>query len=290
MKYSRKRRKNSKFSIPTKYLFLGICFTCFAAIFLSLTFSINGGPFKNAASAVFSPMQKGMTGIANYLNNQSDHFETLSEVQDENIALQSKIDELIGENSTLKLETYELDNLRELYALDQKYPSYDKIGARVIGKSSDNWFSTFFIDKGSEDGIEVDMNVISDQGLVGLVTNVAKHSATVRSVVDDNSHLSGMILSTSDTCIIDGTLKSMTEDGTVIFSKLKDNNDMAAVGDEVVTSHISSKYLQGILVGHISQISTDANNLSKSGKITPVVDFEHLEEVLVILQKKDDGE
>lgn len=54
----------------------------------------------------------------------------------------------------------------------------------------------------------------------------------------------------------------------------------------VVTSYISDKYQQGILIGYISSIEVDSNNLTKSGKLTPAVDFEHIEEVLVILNKK----
>ena len=58
------------------------------------------------------------------------------------------------------------------------------------------------------------------------------------------------------------------------------------MNDPVVTSAVSSNYQQGILIGYISSIETDSNNLTKSGTITPAVDFEHIEEVLVILNKK----
>jgi DNA-binding transcriptional MerR regulator len=83
--------------------------------------------------------------------------------------LKGQVEELTNELNTIKLEQYELDNLRELLALDQQYSDYKKTGANVIGKDPGNWFSIFTIDKGSKDGIEVDMNVIAGNGLVGIV-------------------------------------------------------------------------------------------------------------------------
>ena len=94
-----------------------------------------------------------------------------------------------------------------------------------------------------------------------------------------------MVLSTSDTLIVTGDLELMNE-GYIRFSQLIDNEDAVVQGDQVVTSRISNKYLPGISVGYITQINKDANNLTKSGYITPVVDFKHLETVLVITELK----
>ena len=188
--------------------------------------------------------------------------------------------------NSVKLEQYELDNLRTLYELDQKYPSYEKLAANVIGKSSGNWFSTFTIDKGSKDGIEVDMNVIAGSGLVGIVTDVGPNYAKITSIINDTSKVSGMVTTTSDNLIVSGSLQSMNENMVIDFNNLNDRDDKVAVNDPVVTSSVSSVYQQGILIGYISSIETDSNNLTKSGTITPAVDFEHLEEVLVILNKK----
>ena len=76
------------------------------------------------------------------------------------------------------------------------------------------------------------------------------------------------------------------EEGTIGFEQLIDSQNTVKVGDKVVTSNISDKYLPSILIGYISEINQDSNNITKSGKITPAVDFEHLEEVLVILKTK----
>ena len=64
----------------------------------------------------------------------------------------------------------------------------------MIGKDSGNWFSTFTIDKGSNDGIKVDQNVLAGSGLVGIVTQTGPTWATVRAIIDDSSNVSGMAL------------------------------------------------------------------------------------------------
>ena len=162
-----------------------------------------------------------------------------------------------------------------------------KVGAHVIGKDPGNWFSTFTIDKGSDDGLAVDMNVIAGSGLVGIITEVAPGWSRVRSIIDDSSNISAMTLSTLDTCIVKGDLKLMN-DGKIKFEQLENNKNEIAVGEEIVTSHISDKYLQGITIGVVSDIKVDSNNLTRSGYLTPVVDFKHLHEVLVITTLKED--
>ena len=231
-------------------------------------------------------MQKGISRIGEWMGDMSDNFQTLKQVQKENETLQAQVDELLIENNNLQEDKYELERLQELYKLDQNYAEYEKVAAHVIGKDSGNWFSTFTIDKGSKDGIEVDMNVIAGNGLVGIVTQVGPTWATVRSIIDDSSNVSGMVLSTSDKCIIRGDL-SLINSGRIRFEQMENNDNVVEIGEQIVTSYISDKYLQGILIGYVSEVSVDSNNLTRSGYITPVVDFKNLQEVLVITKTKD---
>ena len=85
--------------------------------------------------------------------------------------------------------------------------------------------------------------------------------------------------------MVSGDLELYSQ-GDIRFAQLVDSDNAVKEGDKIVTSHVSDKYLPGILIGYISSISMDANNLTKSGLITPAVDFEHLEEVLVITELK----
>ena len=131
------------------------------------------------------------------------------------------------------------------------------------------------------------MNVLADGGLAGIVTQVGPNYAKVRSIIDDNSNVSAKNLSTSDLCIVSGSLKSMNESSQIDFDDLRDKDGQAKVGDQIVTSNISDMFLEGIPIGYITDIQTDSNNLTKSGHIATIVDFEHLSDVFVILQTKD---
>lgn len=279
-------KRKSKFILPTKYILMIMTGVCIAAILLSFTLNISGGPLNTIAGYVFIPMQRGINTVGTWVSDKADNLKQLSDVMQENEALKQQVDKLTTELNTVNLEQYELENLRELFALDQKYPSYEKVAANVIGKAGGNWFSNFTIDKGTEDGIEVDMNVIAGSGLVGIVTDVGPNYAQVTAIISDTNKVGGMVSTTSDNLVVSGSLQNMNERMVIEFTNLSDSDDEVQVGDPVVTSYISDKYQQGILIGYISTIETDSNNLTKSGTITPAVDFEHIEEVLVILNKK----
>lgn len=283
-------KRKSKFVLPPKYILALLTGVCVISILVSFTFNISGGPLHAAAGYLFTPMQDGINTVGMWITETTDNFKKLDEVMAENEALQQQVDELTVELNATNLEQYELQNLRELLELDQKYPSYEKVAANVIGKDSSNWFSSFTINKGTDDGLEVDMNVIAGSGLVGIITAVGPNYATVTSIITDTVKVSGMVTTTSDNLIVNGSLQNMSENMVIEFSNLNDNDDEVQIGDPVVTSYISDKYQQGILIGYISSIEVDSNNLTKSGTITPAVDFEHVEEVLVILDKKQQVE
>ena len=235
-------------------------------------------------------MQKGINGAGSWISNKTNDFKTLGEVLKENKELQEQVDELTVQLNNTKLEQYELDNYRQLLELDEQYGEYDKIAAHVIAMDGTNWFSTFTIDKGSKQGIQKGMNVIAGSGLVGIVTDVGPNYAKVRSIIDDSSNVSSMVLTTKDNFNVSGSLMSMNKDKLLPFSELRDEDDEVKVGDPVVTSRVSDQYQPGILIGYVYSIEDNANNLTKSGTITPVVDFQHLQEVLVITDIKNTGE
>lgn len=250
-------------------------------------FTDGGGPLRLVGNYTVVPMQKGISYVGRYLSDLSDNFEALQDVRKEKDALQAKVDELTIDNTRLRQEQYELERLRELYKLDETYSDYEKVGAHVIANNGSNWFSDFTIDKGSNDGIKVNCNVLAGSGLVGIVTEVAPDYARVRSIIDDASNVSGMVLSTSDTCMVRGDL-SLIPDGRIRFEKLANNDNDIQVGEQIVTSHVSDRFVQGLFIGYVSEIEVDPNNLTRSGYITPVVDFSKLQEVLVITKTKED--
>lgn len=277
-----KAKKQS--SLPGKYWLLILAVICI--ILMGIEQVTDGrGPLKWIANYTVIPMQKGISYVGRYMSDLSDNFATLEDMKKENSELQSKVDELTIDNTRLRQEQYELERLRELYKLDENYSDYDKIGAHVIANNGSNWFSDFTIDKGSNDGVKIDSNVLAGSGLVGIVTEVGPDYARVRSIIDDSSNVSGMMLSTSDTCVVRGDL-DLAADGRLRFEKLANNDNKIEVGEQVVTSHVSNRFLQGLFIGYVSEIEVDSNNLTRSGYITPAVDFSKLQEVLVITTTK----
>ncbi len=258
---------------------------CILLIGMSIIGSQMTGPVTGFTGYIITPIQKGMNTLGSFLAGFSTNMTDAAALREENARLQAQVDTLTEENSKLVLNKEELDRLQELLSLKEQYSDYDTVGARVISKGSGNWFSSFTIDKGSNDGITTDCNVMAGAGLCGIVTSVGPNWSRVRAIIDDNSNVSAMISTTSDTCIIAGNLR-LIDEGTLSLVKLTDDNNHVHVGDKVVTSNISEKFLPGILIGYISELNNDSNNLTKSGTVNPAVDFKHLQEVLVIRTKK----
>ena len=286
---ARNRRRKNKIEIPSKYILLIISIICIIMMIISYTADIFSGPLKAISSYTVVPFQRGIETAGSWLFNRTEDIKHLNELTVKVEELQSQVDELTIKNNKLMQDKYELSELRQLFKLSENYEEYDTIGARIIGKDTGNWFQTFLIDKGSNDGISVDMNVMAGSGLVGIVTEVGPNWATVNSIINDDANVSGMIQSTSDTLIVEGSLELMNK-GIIKFSQLEDTEDVVKVGDQIVTSYISNKCLPGISIGYVTEINLDSNNLTKSGYLTPVVDFKHLSTVLVVTELKQQKE
>ena len=284
---ARVKIKRRRVSIPPKATLTILTALSILLMILSFTTDLIPDLLGNIAGYTFQPFKEGLTEVSTYIGTRAENMRQEKDVLSENSALRAQIDELSQENDQLVEDRFELMELRDLFELNEEYKGYDKIGARIIGKDPGNWYSVFVIDKGKNDGIKEGMNVIAGAGLVGIVTKTGDTWAQVRSIIDDDSNVSGRMLNTSDNLIVYGSLESM-ENGTIEFGQLSDPDDEVNVGDKIVTSNISDRYLPGIAIGFISSIKKDPNNLTKSGTLTPSVDFEHIDVVLVITQMKEE--
>ncbi|MDD6442145.1 MAG: rod shape-determining protein MreC [bacterium] len=273
-------------SFSSKYWLLALALVCIILMGLSGFAGTGKGPLSWIAGYTVVPMQKGINTVGMWMNDLKDNFATLQEIKEENRELRDKLDEMTIENNQLKQNSATLERLQELYKMDQNTADYPKTGANVIASKNSNWFTSFTIDKGSLDGIKVDMNVLSGAGLVGIVTEVGPNYSIVSSIIDDKN-VSAMILTTFDKCIVSGDL-TMIDDGVLGFKQLENNENDVSIGEQVVTSNISDKYLQGLLIGYVSEINVDSNNLTRSGYIIPATNFRELQEVLVITVTKED--
>lgn len=280
-------RKRTKITMDPKYILMMIAIVCVALIIVSFRFQDKMTPIRTAVGSIVTPMQRGINKIGLVVADGMDYATTVKKLTRENDFLKKQVDDLSAQNRLLQQDKYDLDNFRKLYDLDEKYSDYPKVAAHVIS-SDGNWFNSFVIDKGSNDGLKVNMNVLAGDGLVGIVTEVNKSYARVRSIIDDESSVTGSFLKTSDMCFVNGNLKLINK-GMIDISGIPADAEIKN-GYEVVTSPVSDKYLPGILIGYARDIETDSSNITQSAHLTPAADFSGLDMVLVITEVKDSGD
>ena len=281
-----KRRR--RFNVPARIMLIICTIICLALIIVSFKYQEQMNPVKTSVGNIIKPMQSGINSIGSSIYSVFDMFKSKKDLLDENAELKKELFVVKNENLSLIEDRNELSSLRELYKLDQGYRQYNKVAARVVSRDDNNWYNMFTIDKGSDDGIQKNMNVIAGNGLVGIVTEVGKSYSKVRSIIDDNSYVNGMFARTSDTCDIKGNLATIS-DGYIEAERISIDAEIEE-GYEIVTSYVSDRYLEGILIGYVSDITPDPNNMTMTAKVTPVVDFNRLNTVLVITQIKHSEE
>lgn len=279
-------KKKRDFRLKSKHLIILMSIVCISMMAATFATGISGDSARTFAGYVVIPFEKGINTIGNWLLSMQDNFQSVSELAEENALLKAQVEELTLQNNELAQNQKDLTHLRELYDLDREYAQYNKIMAEVIAKDPGNWYHTFTIDKGRNDGVNVNSNVLAGAGLVGIVTDVGPNWAAVRSIVDNDSNVSAQVSETEDTCIVTGDLE-LIDSGQLEFSQLKSPEGKVSIGDRVVTSHISDRYVKGLLIGYISEISQDSNNLTYGGYLVPAADFAHLQKVLVITDLKE---
>lgn len=283
-----KKKFRFRIHLKSKHLLAIMTFFCVSAIVATLASGVTSAPLQEAAGLIIVPFEKSIASIGQWMTDVQDSFWEKEDLIQQNEELQTTVDTLTEQNNVLLQDQAELARLEQLYELDEEYTDYPKVAARIISKDPGNWYDTFMINRGSNDGIRVDNNVIAGKGLVGIVTEVGSNWATVRSIIDDSSNVSAMTVSTDDICVVEGDLE-LIDEGKLRFSQLYDREDKVSVGERIVTSNISDKYVEGLFIGYVSEIELDTNNLTKTGTLVTPVDFQHLKDVFVITTNKQDA-
>ncbi len=281
MRFDRRKDVNPKYLLLT--------FTIICVIFLVVSYFAGDQMMavKNLTGKVISPIQEGINKIGVWTDTKMENFKEIEALNEENAALRKEIAMYKEEVTTYQNQMAELEELRELYALDESFPDFQKTGARVFAKDSSSFFSVFYIDKGLKDGLFEGANVMCGEGLAGIIVECHDDYSKVRGVIDDSSSISAKVMPANALCTVEGNL-SLFSDGYIEVKNI-DKDAKVAIGDKVVTSPISDRYHQGIIIGYVSEVIYDTNNLTITARITPAVDFNNISEVLVILNKKENS-
>jgi len=230
---------------------------------------------------IFMPVEKLTYNVSSYFSNLFASWEENRYVKEEYRRLKDLAVELQGQLVDKDELANENERLKALMDFKDDNPDLTVYGARVIGKSPGNWFNTLTIDRGSEDGVAVDMAVVTDNGLVGRVIEVGGGWAKVLSIIDSQSAVSAIAQRSRD----NGTLQGDTTlyDGKGLCRMVYLPQDATVrEGDIVITSGLGDIFPKGLPIGIIVGVANEPFAVYRTALIQPGVDFEHLEEVLVI--------
>ena len=236
---------------------------------------------ENALGQVLAPMQKGLYSASTYVYNVFAGVGERHNMKKEYEELKERVAEL--EQELYRLEELEKHNerLKDLVMFTEENKEIVVTGANVIAKNPGSWFNNITIDKGAKHGVSVNMAIVTNHGLVGRVIEVADNWSKVRTIVDAKSAVSGIVQRNRDNGLLKGNNSLGSEDGICRMIYLPEDSNVAP-GDKVLTSGLGEIFPKGIYVGEVVEVIKDKRDLYKTAIVKPGVDFQRLEEVLVI--------
>ena len=262
---------------------IGVIITIIILIFIVIFSNgdSNNTFFENVASNLVIPIQNGLTYLKNQLSGNDTFFTDINNLKEENKELKQKNSEL--EQSLRELENIKTENetLKEYLNLTEKYGEYKTIPGYVINKDISNYSKTIIISVGKKDGVEEQMTVIGDKGLVGHVIAVTDSTAKVQTIIDTASSVSCSMSTTNDSIVCKGTL----DDASLLRAMYIPTEANIIQGDSIETSGLGGIYPKGIHIGTVKKVSNTQNLTDRYALIETAVDFNKLGTVLVINNK-----
>ena len=270
----------SFFERHKKLILTGAILLLAALALLTSGKKLNATVLDSAIGFVVTPFQDITSGIGSWVENTTSSRREKTELLEENEKLREEVAALQADNQRLALYETENETLSGLLRIAQKYPQYASFGATIIAKNPGVFYDVFTIDSGSMDGIEANMVLVAPEGLVGKVLESGATYAKGQSILDSRSSVPAMSLRTGDLGVVKGDYTLMNN-GLCMMEYIDAEAELA-VGDEIVTSHLSDIYPPGLTIGKVREIQSDANGLTKYAVIEPAVDLKHLDTLLVI--------
>lgn len=256
-------------------------------VLVVLLFATSG---HNAASGqnslvggVIAPMQENLFGTTQSVSAFFERLFGTSDLNKENLELSEKVSQLQSQLRDYNTIAKENERLKELLNFKES-TDYDVVTAQVIGKNSGQWFEEFTVNVGAADGVEADMIVMNDSGLVGKVTEAHDSYAKIITLMNANMNVPVMIERSRDYGVAKTVSDSKSRASGKLYIEYMSTGADVVPGDTVVTSGMGGMYPKGMYLGQISEVSTDANSEAVV-TLQSNVDFEHLEEVIIILEK-----
>lgn len=265
--------------IKSKSVLITLCVVGVIALVVTVGQRYRFTIIENGIQYITVPVQKGIDFVGGSFNNTLAKFQDISVLQEKNNNLEQEINKLSYDNNILIQYEAENEKLKQLLELANRYKKYPNEGANVISKDPGNWYKIFTIDKGTDDGFDKDDTILSGSGLVGHIIEAGPLSSKVMAIIDDRNAVSATVFRTGDIGVLKGDIELIQEG----FCKLQiDIQSEVIKGDQIVTSHLSDIYPPGITIGIVEEIIIAQNGLTQFAYVRPLVDFEHLQQVLVL--------
>lgn len=233
---------------------------------------------------MLAPLQRGITWGYNFLENRWVTVTHYRQLEQENSRLQAEVGELQLANTRLREQQLENIRLRTLLELQQATAGQlQLVTARVIGRNPQSWYHTLIVDRGRKDGLTPGMTVISHQGLVGRIVAASFTTSEVLLILDRQGAVGGIVQESRVPGIVEGV-----GDGTWLQMIYLPNDAALRPNQVVVTSGLGGLYAKGLRIGYITSIVPELNGLMQKAYMRPFVDFDHLEEVMIIKSSEGD--
>ncbi|MDR0273010.1 MAG: rod shape-determining protein MreC [Clostridiales bacterium] len=269
------------------FLFSGIG-VCIIAIILTISPGIGSNIISGALSYIVMPVQRAVSSSVAWVGG---HFSALANNQQLisiNRELMAEINRLEFENHRLKLAAEDNAMLNAALSMQQRYARLPTVGARVIGQDPNDWYRSYHIDRGANDGIEVNMAVIADGGLAGLIRYVSPTRSQFVSVLDNRFAVHVISPRTEDTGIARGDT-SLMQQGLMRLDPIEATAQIMP-GDEILTSPSSFLFPPGLLLGEVVSVHTNPDGLTRYAIVRPAAELENMEMVLIVNEVFGDGE
>lgn len=253
-------------------------------LFIAISFTNGTNRKVTLIESIFSGMitlpQKGYVYAKNWILKDSDFFNTVEQLKVENAKLKEKNDELNAKLMNYEVIVSENNILKEHVNLIDSYPDYEVIAADIINESASNWEKVYTINRGAKDGVEPNMTVVAEDGLVGYIESVTNGTAKIISILDPGNTVSGRTTRTRDSVACKGNSSLMNEN-KVKLTKIP--TDLVLVeGDKIETSGLGGRYPKGIPIGKVDHFNVKKNPIENEAVVKTFVDFNKLETVAII--------
>lgn len=237
-------------------------------------------PTEGRLAEIIAPLQGISSRAAQAISDYLYRVKLRSNIEYEYNQLKAQNDELILRSILYEELEEENAQLRALLGEYEERAEMNPMLARVIASESGNYFSTFTIDKGSDDGVDSQMAVITSEGLIGYVYEVFSKTSKVITIIDEQASLAALIESSRDQGAVKGTLGSTGEPLCRMYYLSADS--VPRPGDRVITSGVGVSFPRGLLIGYVRESTRAIEDNKHYIVIEPAADFEHIENVLVL--------